>query len=87
MHPPYSHAHVLVLYQIITMLALAHVAPTAIQLPSFAFGGAKAPAPPPAFCYGLPGNVGPAGDFDPAGFLEGKSELEVKRYREVKASR
>merc|ERR1711918_139943 len=22
------------------------------------------------FAYGLPGNVGPAGDFDPAGFLE-----------------
>jgi len=32
---------------------------------------------------GLPGNLGPAGDFDPAGFLEGKSELEVYRYREA----
>ena len=38
---------------------------------------------PPAFAYGLPGNVGPAGDFDPAGFLKGKSELEVYRYREA----
>merc|ERR1719191_1206133 len=35
------------------------------------------------FAYGLPGNIAPAGDFDPAGFLQGKSELEVNRYREA----
>jgi hypothetical protein len=66
------------------MLALA-------SAPTLAFGGFNfaapkaAPKAPPAFCYGLPGNMGPAGDFDPAGFLEGKSELEVNRYREVRA--
>eukprot|EP00322_Chrysochromulina_rotalis_P024971 CAMPEP_0115862842 /NCGR_PEP_ID=MMETSP0287-20121206/18387_1 /TAXON_ID=412157 /ORGANISM="Chrysochromulina rotalis, Strain UIO044" /LENGTH=169 /DNA_ID=CAMNT_0003317281 /DNA_START=68 /DNA_END=577 /DNA_ORIENTATION=- len=27
--------------------------------------------------------MGPAGEFDPAGFLEGKTELEVNRYREA----
>merc|ERR1719285_1366390 len=45
--------------------------------------GAKAPA----FAYGLPGNFNALGgaelNFDPAGFLEGKSELEVNRYREA----
>merc|ERR1719247_3366675 len=38
------------------------------------------------FAYGLPGNVNIIGggdlDFDPYGFLEGKSKLEVYRYRE-----
>ena len=40
-----------------------------------------------AFAYGPPGNVNAVGgeplNFDPAGFLEGKSELEVNRYREA----
>merc|ERR1712125_20639 len=51
--------------------------------------GAKAPAAKkaPAFAYGLPGNFNALGgselNFDPAGFLEGKSELEVNRYREA----
>jgi hypothetical protein len=39
------------------------------------------------FCYGLPGNFNALGgtqlDWDPAGFLDGKSELEVNRYREA----
>jgi len=38
------------------------------------------------FAYGIPGNTNIFGgarfDFDPLGFLEGKSEVEVKRYRE-----
>jgi hypothetical protein len=38
------------------------------------------------FAYGLPGNTNIFGgarfDFDPLGFLDGKSELEVNRYRE-----
>ena len=46
----------------------------------------QAPKAPPAFAYGLPGNVNAIGgeplNFDPAGFLEGKSQLEVNRYRE-----
>merc|ERR1712176_1580307 len=55
--------------------------------PSMIFG-AKAPAKAaPAFAYGLPGNFNALGgselNFDPAGFLEGKSELEVNRYREA----
>merc|ERR1712113_1280880 len=50
--------------------------------------GAKAPKKAaPAFAYGLPGNFNALGgselNFDPAGFLEGKSELEVNRYREA----
>jgi len=35
------------------------------------------------FCYGLPGNIAPAGDFDPAGLLEGTSKAEVMRWREA----
>jgi hypothetical protein len=50
-------------------------------MPSF---GGKAPAPPkPAFAYGLPGGENILGEWDPAGFLDGKSELEVYRYREA----
>merc|ERR1712176_1544759 len=38
------------------------------------------------FAYGLPGNINVIGgeelNFDPCGFLDGKSKLEVYRYRE-----
>ena len=61
-------------------------APALFQLPNL---GAKAsPKAPPAFAYGLPGNFNAVGgeglNWDPAGFLEGKSEVEVNRYREVR---
>jgi light-harvesting complex I chlorophyll a/b binding protein 1 len=35
------------------------------------------------FCYGLPGNTAPMGDFDPFGFTKGKSEDVIRRYREA----
>merc|ERR1719231_241793 len=35
------------------------------------------------FCYGLPGNIAPAGDFDPANLLDGVSKEEVYRWREA----
>jgi len=35
------------------------------------------------FCYGLPGNIAPAGDFDPAQILQGKTQAEVYRLREA----
>merc|ERR1719287_18685 len=51
------------------------------------FGKAAPKAKEPAFAYGLPGNFNAVGgtelNWDPAGFLEGKSELEVNRYREA----
>ena len=55
--------------------------------PQMQFGGGKKAAPAKAaFAYGLPGNFNAVGGeeicWDPAGFLEGKSELEVNRYRE-----
>merc|ERR1719252_426046 len=55
--------------------------------PQMQFGGKKAATPAKlAFAYGLPGNFNALGggelNWDPAGFLEGKSELEVNRYRE-----
>merc|ERR1719428_1812868 len=64
------------------MLSLA-----AVNCQSFGnFGAKPAPKKAPAFAYGLPGNFNALGgaelNFDPAGFLEGKSELEVNRYRE-----
>merc|ERR1719258_872691 len=65
------------------MLSIAATTP-------LSFGGfAKAAAPKaaPKFAYGLPGNFNALGgselNWDPAGFLEGKSELEVNRYREA----
>merc|ERR1719191_2415967 len=51
------------------------------------FSGKSAAPKKNAFAYGLPGNVNAVGgeplNWDPAGFLEGKSELEVNRYREA----
>merc|ERR1719198_1950616 len=35
------------------------------------------------FCYGLPGAIAPAGEFDPANLLEGASKEEVYRWREA----
>merc|ERR1719331_3052652 len=35
------------------------------------------------FCWGLPGNIAPAGNFDPANLLEGASQAEVYRLREA----
>jgi len=50
------------------------------------FGAAPKKAAVPSFAYGLAGNYNALGgaelNFDPAGFLEGKSEIEVNRYRE-----
>merc|ERR1719460_1624564 len=34
------------------------------------------------FCYGLPGAIAPAGEFDPLGFSRNVDELEMKRLRE-----
>ena len=38
---------------------------------------AKAPAATD-FCYGLPGNIAPAGDWDPANLLDGVSKSEAR---------
>merc|ERR1719152_992548 len=57
-----------------------------MSLSTTAFGGfgkAAAPKAAPAFAYGLPGSMGPQGEFDPANLLKGKSESEVFRYREA----
>ena len=67
--------------------ALALNTPSRAGVPKAQFGGRGAAAKAPAFAYGLPGNFNAVGgtelNFDPAGFLEGKSELEVNRYREA----
>lgn len=42
--------------------------------------GTKADA---EFCYGLPGNIAPAGDFDPANLLAERTKGEVYRFREA----
>jgi hypothetical protein len=52
------------------------------------FGGARAAAPKKTkdddkFCYGLPGNIAPLGDFDPLNILKGRSKDDVMRSREV----
>merc|ERR1719392_500807 len=35
------------------------------------------------FCFGLPGAIAPAGEFDPANFLADASKEEVYRWREA----
>jgi len=35
------------------------------------------------FCYGLPGAIAPAGEFDPLGFSESVDQLEMNRLREA----
>jgi len=49
----------------------------AVETPSSSTAGAT------DFCYGLPGNIAPAGNFDPASLLEGRSKSEVYRFREA----
>merc|ERR1719453_770033 len=47
----------------------------------------RAPVPRMAvekpFCYGLPGAIAPAGEFDPLGFSANVDELEMMRLREA----
>merc|ERR1711862_455975 len=47
----------------------------------------KAPVKSSEFCYGLPGNTAPMGDFDPFGFFKGKSIEVVRRHREPELTR
>lgn len=68
-------------------MALTLVTQSALALNNFNLGGApKKAVTTPAFGYGLPGNFNALGggefNWDPAGFLDGKSEVEVNRYRE-----
>jgi len=45
--------------------------------------------PPPApvgFCLDLPGSTSPLGEFDPLGFLDGKTDMQIKRYREAEVT-
>merc|ERR1719393_1044382 len=35
------------------------------------------------FCYGLPGSIAPAGEFDPLGFSDSVDQLEMNRLREA----
>jgi len=56
-----------------------NVAPLSLNL---ATPPPKAPAATD-FCYGLPGNIAPAGNWDPANLLDGASKSEVYRWREA----
>mmetsp|Transcript_15224 Transcript_15224/g.22487 ORF Transcript_15224/g.22487 Transcript_15224/m.22487 type:complete len:301 (-) Transcript_15224:189-1091(-) len=38
------------------------------------------------FCYGLPGNIAPLGNFDPLGVTKDLSVHEIKRYREAEVT-
>merc|ERR1719355_445542 len=54
---------------------------------TLAVAGRKVPKPTKAekdaFCYNLPGNIAPAGNFDPLNLLDGVSASEVLRRREA----
>jgi hypothetical protein len=55
----------------------------AFSLGSKAGAGRAVKPKEPEFCYGLPGAIAPAGNFDPANLLRGTSEAEVLRWREA----
>merc|ERR1719274_118250 len=61
-------------------LALASPTPRSNVKASVALRGKAAAT---EFCYGLPGAIEPAGEFDPANLLEGVSKGEVYRWREA----
>merc|ERR1719487_2763039 len=67
------------------MLALAHTAPLAMarSTPTRTSTPKAVALSKTEFCYGLPGSIAPAGEFDPANFLEGTSKSEVYRWREA----
>ena len=69
-HPGFSLAFIMA-------LSLSSVAPFALNL-------ATPPSKPAAsttdFCYGLPGNIAPAGNWDPANLLDGASKGEVRSH-------
>merc|ERR1719472_425721 len=57
---------------------------------AFSAPSVRCPAPPMVavgksteFCYGLPGAIAPAGQFDPLGFSRNVDELEMNRLREA----
>merc|ERR1719224_17402 len=62
------------------MLATASFGAMARTPPVKATAALKAKA---EFCYGLPGAIAPAGEFDPAGFTADLSKDEVMRFREA----
>merc|ERR1719487_2098309 len=67
------------------MLALAHTAPLAMarSTPTRTSTPKAVALSKTEFCYGLPGSIAPAGEFDPANLLEGTSKEEVYRWREA----
>ena len=69
------------------MLALSSPLSLSFAGPASGVGLASAPqmkaATTPKFAYGLPGGNNILGEFDPLNLLEGKSKLEVYKYREA----
>jgi len=43
-------------------------------------------ADPSAFCWGLPGNIAPVGNFDPIGLSKDLDLTEMKRFREAEVT-
>merc|ERR1719230_1838023 len=70
-----------------TIGASAHTTPIVMTRSAPVHMVATTPSSKPSsateFCYGLPGNIAPAGNFDPAQILQGKTKAEVYRLREA----
>jgi len=62
-----------------TIASTSFAAPTAAHLSS----RATVKMQDTEFCYGLPGAIQPAGEFDPANLLADQSKAEVYRWREA----
>merc|ERR1719247_545802 len=54
-----------------------------LNAPVSRVGATKMVATTKPFCYGLPGAIAPAGEFDPMGFSAKVDELEMYRLREA----
>jgi len=72
----------------LTLASTSFAAPSMLAQGSRAVAKMAAESPTQAaasteFCYGLPGNIAPVGNFDPANLLDGQSKAEVYRWREA----
>lgn len=75
----------------LTTASLSFAAPSRVSTPQMVASVGSKPSilskPKPAaaddFCFGLPGNIAPTGNFDPANLLAERTKGEVFRYREA----
>ena len=71
------------LFHVSSPAPLASSAASALKVSMVAGPAPGKSASSSEFCFGLPGAIAPAGEFDPANLLAGTSKAEVYRWREA----